>query len=212
VVGVQIQSNSFGKSNDLTSQTAILMQMDDGDPAGPVLDSRGHRSIVSGNWTFGALEGVLTITGITRGATTVVAYTKATGTAHPLTGDFIWPKSIGGTTELNTKLYKVGTVVETSATVGTVELVNAESGAALDSSGFGAWTSGGTLEKSNAFLINLSGARLLVNDNMMPLKSLGVYVGVNTSDVYGIGNYVPDGTISQSVSSSPGTINITAVA
>lgn len=78
-----------------------------------------------------------TVSAISTGTTTTVTFTAA----HPFnTGDFIVFRSVGGTTQLNDNIYRVEKNSSTQ-----VRLINL-GGTRLDSTAFGAYTSGGTAE------------------------------------------------------------------
>lgn len=207
LIGATITGNGFGASNDISSHTAIYVQTDTG--ATPtVLGNRDLNMVISGNRTLGAMAASWTITGITRGATTTVSYSKSAGDPHPAAGDMIWASGITSTTQLNDKLFLAGTVVETSTTLGTIVLKHPATGVDVDSTAYTAFTAGGTLQYGNTFLMIASGGDFLISDNLLPIKELGFYFGADTSDIYGQNNRVPDGVFSQNESSSPSTIRL----
>lgn len=89
--------------------------------------------------TLGAtlLETGLTITGISQASPGVLTYT---GT-DPSNGNWMYLSGISGMTELNGRFVKVAAV---NAGANTFQLTDIHGGAAIDTTGFGAWTSGGT--------------------------------------------------------------------
>lgn len=83
------------------------------------------------------LETGLTITGISQAATGVLSYT---GT-DPANGDWMYLSGIVGMTELNGRYVKVANV---NAGANTFELTDIHGGAGIATSGYTAWSSGGT--------------------------------------------------------------------
>lgn len=83
------------------------------------------------------LETGLTITGISQATPGVLTYTGA----DPANGDWMYLSGISGMTELNGRFVKVAAV---NAGANTFQLTDIHGGADIDTTGFGAWTSGGT--------------------------------------------------------------------
>lgn len=89
--------------------------------------------------TLGAtlLETGLAITGISQANPGVLTYTGA----DPANGDWMYLSGISGMTELNGRFVKVANV---NAGANTFQLTDIHGGANINTTGFGAWTSGGT--------------------------------------------------------------------
>lgn len=83
------------------------------------------------------LETGLTITGITQAIPGVLTYTGS----DPSNGDWMYLSGISGMTELNGRFVKVANV---NAGANTFELTDIHGGANIDTTGFGAWTAGGS--------------------------------------------------------------------
>lgn len=80
------------------------------------------------------------ITGITQADPGVVTYS---GT-DPVNGDWVYIDSVGGMTQVNGRYFKVANV---NAGANTFELTSIHGGADIDTTGYGAYTAGGTFAK-----------------------------------------------------------------
>ena len=126
-----------GNEIDMSSSSSLA--------GGGILLDFAQRVSIEGNIIRGTGPGIallnytapINITGITKANPAVV-----TATAHGLAnGYIIYIKSVGGMTQVNGKFYKIA-----NKTTNTLELTEIFDGANVNSSGFGTYTSGGTIQ------------------------------------------------------------------
>jgi hypothetical protein len=142
------------------------------------LNTGQHQCIIEDNYTFrngNITDG--TVTGVTRGATTVISYSLGASVGTLANDTIIYLDNIVGTTELNGKPYKVANL-DTGAL--TLELRDRWTGAAIDSSAYTAYVSGGNLERYGAFIEIESGSYVSAQQNQIATRSLLANIGENT--------------------------------
>lgn len=197
--GTVISNNSFGKSNKLSAALNIMLVADDGNPSGPTLTDDNLNHVIIGNRAFGStLEMRLNISSVTKGSTTTVNYTLASGyTLSPSDGDYIFISNVTSMTEINEKLFRVG-----SATASSFVLLDPEDSSNINSTSYTTFSGTGIVEFANVFATIISGSGINLHSNHCQAKNLGVYIGTNTSDISIEGITVPNGVIFQKRSTS----------
>lgn len=99
---------------------------------------KGSQStITNAAWCNG---GTLNVTAIPKSANTTVTYSGTSFT--PATGDYIVITGVSGMTQVNNTIFKAGTV---NTTAKTIVLLNKTTGAAISSTGWSTYSSGGTI-------------------------------------------------------------------
>jgi hypothetical protein len=207
--GTVISNNSFGKSNTLSASQNIVLVSDDGNPSGPTLTDDNLNHVIIGNRAFGStLEMRLNISSVTKGSTTTVNYTLASGyTQSPNNGDYIFIRNVTSMTEINEELFRVG-----SATASSFVLLDPEDGSNINSTSYTTFSGTGIVEFANVFATIISGSGINLHSNHCQAKNLGVYIGRNTSDISIEGITVPNGVIVQNRSTSSDTVYIDTTA
>jgi hypothetical protein len=197
--GTVISNNSFGKSNKLSASQNIMLVADDGNPSGPTLTDDNLNHVIIGNRAFGStLEMRLNISSVTKGSTTTVNYTLASGyTLSPSDGDYIFISNVTSMTEINEKLFRVG-----SATASSFVLLDPEDSSNINSTSYTTFSGTGIVEFANVFATIISGSGINLHSNHCQAKNLGVYIGRNTSDISIEGITVPNGVVFQNRSTS----------
>lgn len=197
--GTVISNNSFGKSNTLSASQNIVLVSDDGNPSGPTLTTDNLNHVIVGNRAFGStLEMSLDISSITKGSTTTVNYTLTSGyTQYPNNGDYIFITNVSSMTEINEKLFRVG-----SATTSSFVLLDPEDSSNINSTSYTTFSGSGKVKYANVFATIISGSLINIHSNHCQAKTLGVYIGRNTSDISIEGITVPNGVVFQNRSTS----------
>jgi hypothetical protein len=155
---------------------------------GATLQQSALQMVVVGNTSDRSQLMRLEITGITRGATTTIAFISV-NTAIPYDGAAVIIGGVVGTTELNGNVYTLASVsYDTGTQTGTAELRNYETGAAIDSSGYGAWSSNGRVALYNRFLEVQAGNRVHAFANMVENRHVALHLWPDTDRVRWMNN------------------------
>ena len=202
--GTVISNNSFGKSNTLSASQNIMIVSDDGNPSGPTLNSNNVNHVIVGNRAFGStLEMSLDISSVTKGSTTTVNYTLTSGyTQYPSDGDYIFITNVTSMTEINEKLFRIGSNTVGLGGTGSFVLLDPEDSSNINSTSYTTFSGSGKVKYANVFATIISGSGVNIHSNHCQAKTLGVYIGRNTSDISIEGITVPNGVVFQNRSTS----------
>lgn len=202
--GTVISNNSFGKSNTLSASQNIMIVADDGNPSGPTLTDDNVNHVIVGNRAFGStLEMSLDISSVTKGSTTTVNYTLTSGyTQYPSDGDYIFITNVTSMTEINEKLFRIDSNTVGLGGTGSFALLDPEDGSNINSTSYTTFSGSGKVKYANVFATIISGSLINIHSNHCQAKTLGVYIGRNTSDISIEGITVPNGVVFQNRSTS----------
>ena len=206
-IRITIADNQMGWNNRKLDHVDIYLERTDGASAEDAYKVVG---LIRNNVCFRGGNLSLVVSGITRGATTTLSYTKSASDPHPVAGDYLFLGSVEGTTELNNVPFKAGTVVETNSTSGTVIMLDYVSGANINSSGYGAFTNAAYVVRYGRFVELGTARNVNIEHNTIASRSVGAHLAALTEDITYLDNSWATGVVRDvySLSSSPTTITI----
>jgi hypothetical protein len=202
---VAIEGNTFGWNNRRKDHVDIYLERTDGATAD---EAYKLISSIKNNICFRTGNLDLTVTAITRANPAVISYTKAADDPHPVADDILFLKNVSGMTEVTDIPFKAGTVVQTNDTSGTVVMLDYVSGANINSSAYGAWTSGGAITRYGRFVELGTARNVHIRDNIIAARNVGLHLAAATETVSFVDNEwttTPDREI-YNLSTSPNTI------
>jgi hypothetical protein len=197
-----VVGNSLGWNGGHKDHVDVEIRTDDGLASPTTTADDNAVTVITGNYGFRGGDMTLNVTGVTRGATTVIAYSKGAADRAPADGDRIMPRNLGGTTQINDLPFTVANHSALSSTTGTFEIKDPYTGAAINSSGYGAWTSGGNVQHFSAFLEVAGGQEVLAYGNIFSSRSCELHLWPATQDVFWLDNRPAAAVLNKIISAS----------